>query len=45
VANAAMIKQQLGEPVEGEYSAAFIEHYPQMADIVNRSATRAPTSA
>jgi uncharacterized protein YecE (DUF72 family) len=45
VANAAMIKQQLGEPVEGEYSAAFIEHYPQLADTVNRSASRAPTSA
>jgi len=45
VANAAMIKQQLGEPVEGEYPPAFIEHYPQLADIVNRPASRAPTSA
>ena len=45
VANAAMIEQQLGEPVEGEYSPAFIEHYPQLADIVNRAATRARTSA
>jgi len=28
VANAAMIKKQLGEPVEGEYSAEFIARYP-----------------
>ncbi len=34
VANAAMIKQQLGEPVEGEYPPAFIERYPQLAGIV-----------
>ena len=30
VANAAMIKQQLGEPVEGEYSRAFLERYPEV---------------
>jgi uncharacterized protein YecE (DUF72 family) len=30
VANAAMIKQQLGEPVEGEYSRAFLERYPDV---------------
>jgi uncharacterized protein YecE (DUF72 family) len=34
VANAAMIKQQLGEPVEGEYPPAFIDRYPQLAGIV-----------
>ncbi len=28
VANAAMIKQQLGEPIDGEYSPEFIERYP-----------------
>jgi uncharacterized protein YecE (DUF72 family) len=28
VANAAMIKKQLGEPLEGEYSAEFIARYP-----------------
>jgi uncharacterized protein YecE (DUF72 family) len=28
VANAAMIKQQLGEPLEGDYPAAFLERYP-----------------
>lgn len=32
VANAAMIKKQLGEPVEGEYTAEFIERYPELAD-------------
>jgi uncharacterized protein YecE (DUF72 family) len=30
VANAAMIKQQLGEPVEGEYSAEFLARYPEV---------------
>jgi uncharacterized protein YecE (DUF72 family) len=34
VANATMIKQQLGEPIEGEYSEAFIERYPQLAGAV-----------
>lgn len=38
VANAAMIKQQLGEPVEGEYSPAFIDRYPQLAGIVTPAA-------
>ena len=28
VANAAMIKQQLGEPLEGEYPQEFVERYP-----------------
>ena len=32
VANAAMIKQQLGEPIEGEYSAAFLARYPEIAE-------------
>ena len=30
VANAAMIKQQLGEPVDGEYSREFLERYPDV---------------
>jgi uncharacterized protein YecE (DUF72 family) len=34
VANAAMIKKQLGEPLEGEYSAAFVAQYPQLAGAV-----------
>jgi uncharacterized protein YecE (DUF72 family) len=34
VANAAMIKTQLGEPVEGEYPPEFLERYPTLADVV-----------
>ncbi len=30
VANAAMIKQQLGEPIDGEYSREFLERYPEV---------------
>jgi uncharacterized protein YecE (DUF72 family) len=36
VANAAMIKQQLGEPIEGEYPPEFIERYPQILGSGNR---------
>jgi uncharacterized protein YecE (DUF72 family) len=35
VANAAMIKQQLGEPLDGEYPPEFVEQYPNLADAVN----------
>ncbi len=31
VANAAQIKRQLGEPLEGEYSPAFFAEYPALA--------------
>ena len=31
VANAAMIRKQLGEPLDGEYSEAFRERYPGVA--------------
>jgi uncharacterized protein YecE (DUF72 family) len=31
VANAVMIKRQLGEPIEGEYPPAFLERYPDLA--------------
>jgi uncharacterized protein YecE (DUF72 family) len=34
VANAAMIKHQLGEPVPGPYSEEFIARYPELRDIV-----------
>ena len=34
VANAAMIKQQLGEPIEGEYPPEFLERFPQLAGVV-----------
>ena len=39
VANAAMIKQQLGEPIEGEYPSEFIERYPELAGAVNQAPT------
>jgi uncharacterized protein YecE (DUF72 family) len=39
VANAAMIKKQLGEPIEGEYPDAFISRYPELADIVTPART------
>ena len=31
VANAAMIKQQLGEPLDGEYPPEFVARYPELA--------------
>ncbi len=34
VANAAMIKKQLGEPIEGEYPAEFVRQYPELAGVV-----------
>ena len=35
VANAAMIKQQLGEPIDGEYSEEFLARYPELQGAVN----------
>ena len=43
VANAAMIKRQLGEPLEGEYPPEFLERYPELVGAVNL--TRARTSS
>jgi uncharacterized protein YecE (DUF72 family) len=34
VANAAMIKKQLGEPIEGEYPPEFVAQYPELAGVV-----------
>jgi len=34
VANATMIKQQLGEPIEGEYPPEFVERFPNLAGVV-----------
>jgi uncharacterized protein YecE (DUF72 family) len=34
IANAAMVKQQLGEPIEGEYPAEFVQAYPELANVV-----------
>ena len=37
VANANMIKQQLGEPIRGEYSQAFVERYPELKSALPRA--------
>jgi len=34
VANAAMIKQQLGEPIDGEYPPEFVDRYPALAGVI-----------
>jgi uncharacterized protein YecE (DUF72 family) len=34
IANAAMIKKQLGEPLEGEYPEEFVTRYPELAGAV-----------
>jgi hypothetical protein len=34
IANAAMIKSQLGEPVEGEYPETFVERFPETRGVV-----------
>jgi uncharacterized protein YecE (DUF72 family) len=39
VANAAMIKQQLGEPLDGEYPPEFIERYPELTGALTPSRT------
>jgi uncharacterized protein YecE (DUF72 family) len=37
VANAVMIKNQLHEPVEGEYSEEFVKRYPELVGVVRVS--------
>jgi uncharacterized protein YecE (DUF72 family) len=39
VVNAVMIKNQLGEPIAGQYSKAFLETYPHLAGIVSTDCT------
>jgi uncharacterized protein YecE (DUF72 family) len=34
VANAAMLKHQLGEPIEGEYPPEFLARYPELAGVI-----------
>jgi uncharacterized protein YecE (DUF72 family) len=41
VANAAMIKHQLGEPVEGTYPEEFVSRYPELSGIVSTRPARA----
>jgi uncharacterized protein YecE (DUF72 family) len=43
VANAAMIKQQIGEPIEGGYPPEFAEQFPQLAAAVNVALPRQRT--
>ncbi len=38
VANAAMIKRQLGAPIEGDYPLEFLEKYPELEGAVKRRA-------
>jgi uncharacterized protein YecE (DUF72 family) len=46
VANAVMIKKQLDEPIDGEYSAEFLEHFPDLAGILAvRTGVTGPRSA
>ncbi len=40
VANAAMIKKQLGEPLEGEYPPEFLARYPELRAIVHVRSAR-----
>jgi uncharacterized protein YecE (DUF72 family) len=44
VANAAMIKQQLGEPIEGGYTRAFIERFPQLDGVVSEAREKTPAT-
>jgi uncharacterized protein YecE (DUF72 family) len=39
VANAAMIKAQLGEPLTGEYPEEFVNRYPELSGMVDRRAS------
>jgi uncharacterized protein YecE (DUF72 family) len=43
VANAAMIKHQLGEPLEGEYPEEFIARYPELGTVFNATPSRTPS--
>jgi uncharacterized protein YecE (DUF72 family) len=40
VANAAMIKRLLGEPIEGEYPPEFVERFPELTGAVNVQRTQ-----
>jgi uncharacterized protein YecE (DUF72 family) len=39
VANATMIKQQLGEPIDGEYPPEFVARYPELALTPSRTSS------
>lgn len=42
VANAAMIKEQLGEPLTGEYPPEFLERFPDLKGVVKAIGSLAP---
>ena len=42
VANAAVLKDQLGLPTPGEYPAEFVARYPEVDGIVNQTAPASP---
>ena len=41
VVNAVMIKNQLGEPIPGRYSKAFLAAYPHLAGVVTEDTATA----
>jgi len=43
VANAVVLKHQLGQDVPGEYPPEFVERYPEVAPIVKRATSRNPS--
>jgi uncharacterized protein YecE (DUF72 family) len=43
VANAAMIKEALGEPVAGSYPPEFVDRYPELAKIVSVAPAQSPS--
>ena len=40
VANAVMIKQQLGEPIKGDYPPEFLERYPDLREAVTTAPSK-----
>lgn len=42
IANATMIKQQVGEPITGEYPESFVTAFPDLRDIVSTGRTADP---
>jgi uncharacterized protein YecE (DUF72 family) len=41
VANAVMLKEQLGEPIDGEYPPPFLERFPELTGVVKAGAPSA----
>ena len=45
VANAVMLKQQLGEPIAGTYPESFFEHFPALRGIAPGASAEAPPAS